>query len=317
MCKKHKPTIGVILGPTACGKTAVSILSAKRLNAEIISADSIQVYRGLDIGSAKPSLAERDGIIHHLLDVADVSNTDFSVAQFQMLADQCIEDIISRGKFPLIVGGTGLYINSLTYPLQFSPAPGDPAVRSALQKAEAAQPGSSYQRLQDIDPDSAKRLHPNDIKRVIRALEVFEVSGRTLTSYGYDFSNQEKTELRYHPIIVGLTMDRAKLYERIERRIDLMMEQGLLEETKAFFDAGFPASLPALQGLGYKQLYRYLAGEISLDQAVSDIKIETRHFAKRQFTWFRRDDRIHWLSVNEAESIQSLSDRIVEIMKGE
>lgn len=310
-----RPRIFVLVGPTACGKTAASILLAKKLNAEIISADSIQVYRGLDIGSAKPTVQERQGVPHYMLDVADVTDKEFSVAEFQRRAAMDIQEISFRGKLPLVVGGTGLYINALTYPLQFTSVPGDPEIRAALRQQEAEEAGALYKRLQQVDPQSAKRLHPNDSKRIIRALEVYEVSGRTLTSYGVDFANKASAEPPYRATIVGLTMERAALYERIEQRVDDMMRMGLLNETGRLFEAGYPHTLPALQGLGYKQLLRHLRGETTLKEAVEEIKRETRRFAKRQITWFKRDKRIHWLNTADYENMEALCNAMYSIYK--
>lgn len=283
----------VIVGPTASGKTAVAVELAKLTNAEIVSADSIQVYRGLDIGSAKPSMEERQDIAHHMIDVASVADGSFSVAEYKRLASQCIEEIAGRGRLPVVAGGTGLYINALTYPLQFTNVPGDPAVREVLQKEEACDPGTLYRRLQEIDPVTALRLHPNDSKRIVRALEVYEVSGQPLSAHGADFQNAAGAEPPFDAALFGLNMDRPLLYERIERRVDAMMQAGLLDETRALL--GLPADLPALQGLGYKQLLRHLGGEMTLQEAVEDIKRETRRYAKRQLTWFKRDTRICWL----------------------
>ncbi|MEL7602066.1 MAG: tRNA (adenosine(37)-N6)-dimethylallyltransferase MiaA [Bacillota bacterium] len=302
----------VLLGPTAVGKTAVSISLAKRLDAEIVSADSIQVYRGLDIGSAKPSLEERQGVKHHLLDITDVGDARFSVAEFRRLADQCIADITARRRLPLVVGGTGLYVNALTYPLQFTSVPGNETIRVALQAEEREKPGSLYHRLQEIDPTTADRLHPNDSKRIVRALEVYEASGRTLSSYGDDFANKSQEQPPYRAVIAGLTMRRDMLYARIEQRVDEMMRIGLLEEARSLYEAGYADTLPALQGLGYKQLLRYLKGQTTLEEAIEEIKRETRRFAKRQFTWFKRDERIRWFDVEEYPQTSDLINAIAE-----
>ncbi len=310
---EQKTHIVILLGPTASGKTAASVLLAKKLNAEIISADSIQVYKTLDIGSAKPTIEERQGIVHHLLDLVDVDDANFSVAEYKRRAELAIADICARGKTPLIVGGTGLYVNALTYPLQFTNVPGDPAVRERLKQEEEAYPGCLYQRLQQADPVSANRLHPNDCKRVIRALEVLEVSGQPISAFGADFENKTQQEIPYRVTQIGLTMDRALLYERIERRVDEMMHLGLLRETEKLHTAGYAHTLPALQGLGYKQLLRHLRGEITLPEAVEDIKRETRRFAKRQITWFKRDQRIHWLDITQYESLDVLTDEMSAI----
>ncbi|HWR22482.1 MAG TPA: tRNA (adenosine(37)-N6)-dimethylallyltransferase MiaA [Feifaniaceae bacterium] len=312
-----KPHILILLGPTASGKTAASVLLAKKLNAEIISADSIQVYKGLDIGSAKPTMEERQGIEHHLIDVADVDDTSFSVAEYKRQAEFAIADIRSRGKTPLVVGGTGLYVNALTYPLQFTNVPGDPLVRERLQLEEREHPGSLYRRLQLEDPASAARLHPNDRKRVVRALEVLEVSGRPLSSFGADFENKARQEIDYHVAQIGLTMERVLLYQRIEQRVDDMMRSGLLEETKKLHEAGYAHTLPALQGLGYKQLLRHLRGETALEEAVEEIKRETRRFAKRQVTWFKRDQRIRWLDVTQYRDLDTLTDEMAAIYMGD
>ena len=301
----------VLVGPTASGKTAVSIELAKLLNAEIVSADSIQVYRGLDIGSAKPTLEERQGITHHMIDVVDASNGSFSVAEYKRLASQCIEDIAARGKLPIVAGGTGLYINALTYPLQFTNVPGDPAVREALQNEQVREPGSLYRRLQEIDPATAARLHPNDGKRIVRALEVYEVSGQPLSAHGADFQNAAGAKPPFDAALFGLNMDRTLLYARIERRVDDMMRTGLLSETRALLDAGLSLDLLALQGLGYKQLLRHLRGETTLSDAVEEIKQETRRYAKRQLTWFKRDMRIRWLDASGGDA-RALAEAIYQ-----
>jgi len=311
-----KQALGLIVGPTACGKTALSIRLAKDLQAEIISADSIQVYKGLDIGSAKPSMEERQGIAHHLLDALPVDSPKFSVAAFQQMAGDCIRDIAQRGKFPLVVGGTGLYVNSLIYPLDFSSAPGDPRRRAELEKMEENEPGFLHEYLKKIDPDSALRLHKNDRKRLIRAIEVYENTGKPIGGGGYDFSNEKEREIPYEPRIVGINMPRELLYARIEKRVDKMMEEGLLEETEALVKAGYDPALPALQGLGYKQLIAYFRGEYSLEEAVERIKQETRHFAKRQITWFKRDTRIRWFDVS-ALSEEELYSRVKAVLAGE
>lgn len=309
-----KTRIGVIVGPTACGKTASSIAVAKKMDAEIISADSIQVYRGLDIGSAKPTREEMQGIAHHMIDVVDASDAAFSVGKYLEGASACIDDIAARGKFPLVVGGTGLYIHALTSRLNFTQVSADEELRAALNQKEREDPGSLYRELQVVDPESADRLHPNDIKRIVRALEVYRISGRTITSFGNDFVSQQQQEGPYDAVMIGLTMDRQLLYQRIEQRVDLMMQAGLLEETERLYRAGYDPAVPALQGLGYKQLLKYLQGEYTLDEAVQAIKTETRHFAKRQFTWFKRDQRIQWLDVTEFEDLNALCDEMIAIL---
>lgn len=307
--------IAVILGPTACGKTAASILAAKTLGAEIVSADSIQVYQELDIGSAKPTAEEMQGVCHHMLSVVPVTEAGYSVAAYREAAAECIANIKAKGRLPMVVGGTGLYINAFTYPLQFTQVPGDPNVRQALIQEDQASPDVLYQRLQKIDPVTTKRLHPNDKKRIIRALEVYTVSGRALSSYGNDFSNRAGGETPYDAVQIGLTMPRELLYQRIEQRVDRMMEQGLYAETERLYQAGYSRSLPAMQGLGYKQLLNYFYGECTLEEAVAAIKQETRRFAKRQITWFKRDQRIHWLDVTAFKDTASLAEQIVSTIQ--
>lgn len=297
-----KQPLGLIVGPTACGKTALSIEVALRMHAEIISADSIQVYRGLDIGAAKPSLSERRGVPHHLMDALPVDAPKFSVAAFQQMATVAIADIASRDKFPLVVGGTGLYVHSLLYPLRFGEVPSDTARRAALEALEKEETGTLHRMLAKMDPASAARLHPNDRKRLIRAIEVFENSGKSIgEEAGYDFANARDGEIPYAPRIVGLIMPRELLYAHIEHRVDAMMEAGLLEEVRGIMRAGYDPGLPALQGLGYKQIIAHLAGQCTLQEAVARIKQETRHFAKRQITWFKRDARIQWFDVTAME----------------
>ncbi len=289
-----KQRIYLIVGPTASGKTDCSIKVAQKMDAEIISADSIQIYKGLDIGSAKPSVSEMKGVPHHLLDCVDVSDTSFNVAVYREKAIEKICEITSRGKKCLIVGGTGLYINSLIFPLDFSKAEPDFERREELAGLEAKAPGTLHNMLREIDPETAERLHRNDTKRIIRAIEVFEQTGETLSRQGGDFANERGAEIEFDPIIAGITMDRAVLYQRIEKRIDLMLESGLLREVDEILAKGLDPSLPALQGLGYKQLIMFRRGELSYSEAVELIKRDTRRFAKRQISWFKRDKRIRW-----------------------
>lgn len=316
MDNANKIKIGLIVGPTASGKTAASIALAKKLDAEIVSADSIQVYRGMDIGSAKPTMEERQGIPHHLMDAVDIDSPRFSVAEYRRMAGEAIEDIINRGKYPLIVGGTGLYVNSLIYPLNFTTVASDEKLRAKLAALEQAQKGAVYALLKKEDPKAAERLHPNDTKRIIRALEVVRLTGKPIDDHGGDFANSANAEIPYQPTIIGLTMPREALYERINLRVDIMLEQGLLDEAKAIYDAGYDASLPALQGLGYKQLFKYFGGEYTLEQTIDAIKLETRRFAKRQLTWFRRDKRIIWFDISDYPNKDALNDAIYRIFAG-
>jgi tRNA dimethylallyltransferase len=308
----EKPMLYILTGPTASGKTAVSILLAKRMNAEILSADSIQIYRGMDIGSAKPGEEERQGVPHHMIDVAAPTERDFSVARYREGALACIADIAARGKAPLVVGGTGLYVNALIYPLSFPSAPPNEVLRAHWSERERAEKGSAHKRLLELDPETARRLHPNDAKRVIRAIEVLEGTRKTLSQLGADFTRRDDESLPYRPVLAGLTMPREMLYRRIERRVDAMLASDLEEEVKALLSAGVDAALPAMQGLGYKQMAAYLRGECTRDEAVETIKRETRRFAKRQLTWFRREERIRWFDVTAYEDICALTGAVYD-----
>ncbi len=283
-----KQDVYMILGPTASGKTAVGIELAKQINGEVISADSMQIYRGMDIGTAKPSIQERQGIPHHLIDVAEPGEM-YSVAMFQKAATACIEDILRRGKAPVVVGGTGLYINALTYELDFTETSHDTAFREQLMQLEAAQ---LHQMLFKQDAEAAGRIHPNDKKRIVRRLEILKNEGN---SPNYQF---RKPNEAYHFIMAGLTTDRAVLYERINGRVDHMMEQGLLGEVKALAQK-YTTAPTSMQAIGYKELIRYLQGEIPLERAVYEIKRNSRHYAKRQWVWFKRDERIVWYDTAE------------------
>lgn len=309
-----------IVGPTACHKTETSIELAKRTNGEIVSADSVQVYIGMDVGSAKPTTEERQGIAHHMIDCVPIDTPEFSVSQFRTLAIEAIDDILSRGKTPIVVGGSGLYVNSLTFPLGFA-VPRDDAIRSEMEALYERDPQAALLRLAAVDPDTAKRLHANDKKRIVRALEVFECSKKPLSSYGNDFSNASGSAAPCEPLMIGLDMDRALLYERIDLRVDLMMKNGLFEEAKRIFEAGYDTKLPAMQSIGYRQLFSCFSGECTLEDAIGQIKQDTRHFAKRQLTWFRRDKRIVWNDVTDYSGIRNdllakLSSAVSDWMKG-
>lgn len=293
---QKKLPIAVLVGPTASGKTALGVAVAKRLRAEIVSADSMQIYRGMDIGSAKPTPQERGGVPHHLLDAADIDGSKFSAAEYRRLAGEAIEAIHAKNLLPLVVGGTGLYVSALTAGLDFTETAGDEALRKELAEQEAQRPGSLHALLRQEDPAAALRLHPNDTKRLIRALEVKRLTGKPM---GVDFAQSGAAKAPYAARLVGLTMPRELLYARIEARVDAMLAHGLVEEAKGIWAKGYDPGLPALQALGYKQLFAYFAGACSLDESVEAIKRETRRFAKRQLTWFRRDDRIAWLDVTQ------------------
>ena len=286
-----KQKLLVLLGPTACGKTALSLRIAQAFQAEVISADSMQVYRCMDIGTAKIRAEEMLGIPHHLLDIREPNQT-FSVADFREAASIAIREIAMRGHLPFLVGGTGLYINSLLRPYHFpDEAAAQPALRERLRK-ELAEQGNlaMHKRLAEVDPLAAARIHPNDAYRVLRALEVYTATGQTISHL--QACSALSTE--YDVLQIGLNLERELLYQRIERRIDKMMAEGLVAEVHALLDAGVAREAPSMQGLGYRQIASYLAGECTLAEAVNRLKRDTRRFAKRQLTWFRRDPDIHW-----------------------
>ncbi|WP_028399069.1 tRNA (adenosine(37)-N6)-dimethylallyltransferase MiaA [Ectobacillus panaciterrae] len=284
----------VIIGPTAVGKTKLSIELAKVLNGEIISGDSMQVYRGMDIGTAKVTSEEMEGIPHYMIDIKEPSEP-FSAAEFQTLVRERIHDISKRGKMPIIVGGTGLYIQAVLYDYQFSDVSGDPIYREELEQlAEREGAEAVFKRLQSIDPESAERIHPNNVRRVIRALEIFETTGKTMT----ESLDEQENKLLYDTALIGLTMERAKLYERINKRVDIMMEQGLLEEVKSLYDRGI-RNCQSVQAIGYKELYAYFDGTHTLAEAVEALKTNSRRYAKRQLTWFRNKMDVAWFDVTD------------------
>lgn len=305
-----KKKILVIGGPTAVGKTELSIDLAKRLNGEIISADSMQIYKYMDIGSAKVSKGEMNGVVHHLIDVVDPS-INFSVVDYKEQGEKAIKEIISRGKLPIIVGGTGLYINSLTCNMNFTKAEKDEEYRKELDKL-ANEHGNNYihEMLKEIDPISYNEIHANNRKRVIRALEVYKLTGNPFSSYnaGEDFY---KSEYDVHYYV--LTMDREKLYERINLRVDIMMEKGLLEECIKLKEMGYTSSMQSMQGIGYKEILYYLEGNVKLQEAINMIKQGSRNYAKRQLTWFRRDPRVTFLDKDKLSYVEILEKVIGDI----
>ncbi|TVX99664.1 tRNA (adenosine(37)-N6)-dimethylallyltransferase MiaA [Paenibacillus cremeus] len=300
----------VLVGPTAVGKTNLSLALAEEWNAEIISGDSMQVYRGMDIGTAKATPEERSRVPHHMIDIHD-PEYPFSVAEFQERCTAHIEEIASRGKLPFIVGGTGLYVESVCYQFQFSENGSDEAFRAAQQQYADTQGAEAlHARLREVDPESADRLHPNDVRRVIRALEIFHVTGERMS----DQLKVQKKQTPYELCIVGLTMDRALLYKRIEERIDQMLEEGLVEEVERLLAAGCTRDMISMQGLGYKEIVDYLEGKYSLEEAVELLKKDTRHYAKRQLSWFRHMKDIEWIDVTELPNISTQLSEIRDII---
>ncbi|WP_147635396.1 tRNA (adenosine(37)-N6)-dimethylallyltransferase MiaA [Risungbinella massiliensis] len=286
-----KQPVVLIVGPTAVGKTALSLTIAEQFKGEIISGDSMQVYRGMDIGTAKATPEERSTVPHHLIDILDPSEP-FSVQLFQKLARHEIDQIASRGHLPIVAGGTGLYVEALVYEYQMPNVTEDPAYRQKWwQFAVDHGAVALHQELHRVDPASAVRIHPNDTKRIIRAMEVTEKTGIPFSEL------TKKGESRYDALWIGLTMPRDQLYERINKRVDLMIEEGLLEEVKGLREAGYHLPLTSIQAIGYKEIYQYLEGELSLEAAIERIKKGTRNYAKRQLSWFRRMPDIQWFDV--------------------
>jgi tRNA dimethylallyltransferase len=286
-----KPLV-ILVGPTAVGKTAASIGLAKALNGEIISGDSMQIFKGLDIGTAKITKEEMQGVPHHLIDIKEPWET-FSVAEFKRLADEAIADIHDRGKMPIIVGGTGFYINSVLYEYHFGEADTDEAYRAELEQyAETYGNEALWNILQEKDPDSAAKLHSNDTKRVIRALEVLHVTGIPASERQ---STVDKQTMRYNAVYIALNMPREVLYDRINRRVDIMIQDGLEAEVRTALANGVAQDALSMTSIGYRQMIEYFNEEISFDRAVELIKRDTRHFAKRQLTWFRHDPNIQWV----------------------
>lgn len=307
-----KPKLIALVGPTAVGKTAISLEMAKRYGCEIISGDSMQVYRGMNIGTAKASAAELSTVPHHLIDIRDPSES-FSVSDFQQLAKEAIDAIHARGRIPFLVGGTGLYVKSVCYAYDFSDSGADEAFRQEMERyAEEYGVNALHEKLREADPASAERLHPNDTRRVVRALEIARLTGQTLSE---QLALQNQTS-PYDLHLIGLTMDRAKLYARIEARIDLMLEQGLIEEVQGLLDAGMDASMTAMQGLGYKEIVQYLLGTCTLDEATALLKRDTRRFAKRQLSWFRQMKDIQWVDVTEQGKLSEHLHAINDILAG-
>ena len=288
-----QPKILCVVGPTACGKTTLGVLLARRCGGEVVSVDSMQIYRGMTIGTAAPTPEETEGIPHHMVAVADPAEK-WSVARFTEAADACIQDILRRGKLPILVGGTGLYLDAIISGLTFAPGEAGGAVRKELE-AQLAQEGITplWEELQQVDPEAAVRLHIADEKRILRALEVYRETGCTISEH-----NRRTAALprRYDPIYIGLAFrDRADMRDLIDRRVDAMMDAGLLGEVQALLEQGVPRTSTAFQAIGYKELLAAVDGQVPLEEAVAEIKLRSRQYAKRQLTWLRRNQDIHWI----------------------
>lgn len=307
----NRPLI-ILTGPTAVGKTAISIGLAKAVDGEIISADSMQVYRKMNIGTAKIQQSEMQGVRHHLIDILDPGE-DFNVVLFKKYALEAMKDIYSRGKIPVVVGGTGFYIQALLYDINFEDNDNDMSYREELQTL-AAEHGNSYihDMLAGVDPESAEKIHENNVKRVIRALEFYKKTGTKISEHN-EAESQKESPYNFEYFV--LNDDRQKLYDRIDRRIDIMLEDGLLDEVRSLVDEGYSRDLVSMQGLGYKEMIDYIQERYTLDEAVYTLKRDTRHFAKRQVTWFKREKQVTWVNKNEFDSEADILSFMIERLR--
>ena len=299
---ENKNTCWILTGPTASGKTSLSIRLAKEFDCEIVCMDSMQIYRRMDIGTAKPTADEMEGIPHHMIDVADPDEA-FSVARYQEMAEACIADIHARGKRALLVGGTGLYLRALRQPMIMGDVAGDDLIRAELEAIAVDAEGKQrlHDMLDEVDPATAARLHLNDVRRVVRALEVFRLTGKP-------FSQQEQPlqESRFQYRVATLTMDRALLYGRIEKRVDLMVQQGLVGEVRKLLESGVPADCQAMKAIGYKEIVPFLRGDADWATTEYLLKLNTRHYAKRQLTWMRREEDVLWVDALQPDAYDQL-----------
>ena len=306
----QKTPLIILTGPTAVGKTDLSIKLSKELNAEIISADSMQIYKYMDVGSAKVTKEEMDGVCHYLIDEV-TPDYSFSVSEFQERANNYIKEITDKGKNVLVTGGTGLYLNSLIYNMDFAKSDANEELREQL-RLELEENGIDYMhnKLRELDSDAADRIHKNNTKRVIRALEV-ALSGKKMN----DFSNDLKINEKYKPIIIVLNREREHLYKRIDKRVDIMMENGLIEEVKNLLNMGYTKDMISMQGIGYKEIIKYLDGEYELDEAIEIIKRDSRRYAKRQLTWFRRYHDAKWFNLDEYNDSEILKQDVISYIE--
>lgn len=299
-----KEDLLIFMGPTAIGKTGLSINLAKKLNGEIISSDSMQIYKHMNIGTAKITKKEMDNIPHYLIDIIN-PDEEYTVSNYQEDATKYITDINQRNKLPIVVGGTGLYINSLVYKLNFARIPPNEELRNKYESL-AEEYGNLYihNKLTKIDRISSSKININDRKRVIRALEIYDITGKTMSEYNQNFRQEND---KYNLVMICLNMDRESLYERINKRVDIMIEEGLIDEVKKILKLGYSKDSVALQGIGYKEIISFLDGNINLDSAIEKIKQGSRNYAKRQVTWFRRDKRIKWINIDDFDDIDDLN----------
>ena len=305
-----KKKLIAVVGPTASGKTALAIKLAKRLSGEVISSDSMQIYEGMDIGTAKPSLLERQGIVHHMIDIVKPS-VRFSVADFVSLARKCIDDCIERGATPILAGGTGLYVDSILNNIEFGEFEGDPRFREEMEDFRLREGNEALHKiLLEKDKEAAEKIHPNNVRRVIRALEVCHVTGKTFT----EVNQESRREPLYDALIFGLDVDREVLYKRIDLRVDLMLKEGLLDEVRALWESGLTKDTTAMQAIGYKELVEHFEGKIDFCEAVEKIKQESRRYAKRQLTWFRRNSDIKWVKMTDDLAIDEILKECTEFL---
>ncbi len=302
----------VIVGPTAVGKTHVSVELAKKFNTEVISADSMQIYKEMDIGTAKITKDEMQGIAHHMIDIVK-PDENYSVSEFDEAAESILDNILLNNNIPIVVGGSGLYINSLIYDLDFGKAKSSEKLRDYYtyyykEHGEDA----LYNKLQKIDPMAAEKIHKNNVKRVIRALEVYDITGSKFSELNTDI---RKPSDKYECILIGLFMDRKVLYERINQRVDKMISEGLIEEVKNLLDKGYNKDLISMKAIGYKEIIEYLEGNITLEKAVTILKRNTRRFAKRQYTWFLKDKNVKWFDIKDIKDIDLTVIYINEYIK--
>ncbi len=300
-----KRTVYIISGPTAVGKSLIAFYLAKRINGEIINCDSVQLYKYMDIGSAKPSEHELRVVRHHLYSIVE-PDYNMTVATYQKLASAVIEDVLSRGKTPIVCGGTGLYLNSILYDMSFAGSKGDTARREELERmAENNGSDYMYQYLTALDPESASRIHPNNTRKIIRAIEAYELGN------GIRDLSECRLNPKYEFKFFVINMEREWLYDRINRRVDRLIDDGLVDEVSDLLQRGYDLSLPSMKGIGYKETAAYLKGECDMPAAIDEIKKNTRHYAKRQITWLKRYDMANWIEVSKGETVGALVDRIL------
>ncbi len=310
--RESKIPLLILAGPTAVGKSTLALRLARKLNTDIISADSAQVYRELDIGTAKPTVAEQNIVRHHLINLVN-PDQNYSAADFQKSADQTIREVWRNNKLPFMVGGTGLYIKAVTDRFAFGPKGADPALRTALEEITDNEGLEQlYRKLQQIDPAAAKKIHPHDRNRIIRGLEVYTLEGKPISE---QVNQTKKIQSPYKPIFFALNMDREVLYRRIENRVDRMLEAGFLEEVGSLLAKGYDDQSPAMQVLGYRQLAAYMKGKMDWEETVSEIKKQTRNLAKRQLTWFRREKEITWFIINDSGDFNEIEEIIYRKVK--